>query len=176
MENVSTPIFRRRPLRVCYLPSHPKVVDPETVFIEDSLKRLGDIKLVKIRALDDPAFKPCDLLILGATHVAGEDFATWLKGIEKRVMAEGAVWTPALIIADPPWSTLSRLLGEVVATNWYFDVVSFEHVTSLPVRVANLLRIHDHLHELHRYEAAVRDLERRTAKAEAEVDALRSQS
>ena len=173
MNDAHPPVFARRKLRVCYLPDDPRVVDQETVFVEDSLKQLGDVKIVPIKSLDDPAFKPCDLLVLGATHVAHDHFAQWLKGIESQVSRQGAIWTPALIIADPPWSILCQILGDVVSTNWYFDVVSIEHVVSLPVRVANLLRIHDHLHELKRYADSVADLERRVKKAEDDLAVLR---
>ena len=48
--------------------------------------------------------------------------------------------------------------------NWYFDIVASDQLDSLPIRVANLLRIHDHLHELHRYSAALSSL---TAQTEA---------
>lgn len=174
MSDTQQPVFPRRQIRVCYLPDNPRVVDQESVFIEDSLKQLGDVRIVMLKSLDDPAFKPCDLLVLGATHVEPDHFAQWLKGIERRVSREGAIWTPALIIADPPWTILSQILGDVVATNWYFDVVSIEHVVSLPVRVANLLRIHDHLHELRRYANSVADLERRVRKAEDEITELRA--
>ena len=58
--------------------------------------------------------------------------------------------------------------------NWYFDVIDPDHLDSLPMRVANLLRIHDHLHELSRYEKSLADLQadvrQMQQKLEGDVD------
>ena len=45
---------------------------------------------------------------------------------------------------------------------------------TLPIRVANLLRIHDHLHELKRYSAALDDITVKVKMLESQMKDLRA--
>ena len=64
-------------------------------------------------------------------------------------------------------------MEEIWASNWYFDIIHPDHLTSLPVRIANLLRIHDHLAELHRYEAELGRMQQNIRMIEAELKTLK---
>ena len=55
--------------------------------------------------------------------------------------------------------------------NWYFDILSMEHIDSMPIRVANLLRIHDHLHELERYQNTLATLNHRVDQLTLDLEA-----
>jgi hypothetical protein len=79
-----------------------------------------------------------------------------------------------LIVAELPVNEARLLMEHAIKSNWYFDVVRPEHLDSLPVRVANLLRIHDHFHELRRNSETLDRLQDRVNMLEHEVNALRA--
>jgi hypothetical protein len=169
----SAALFANRSLRVCYWNAEAKIVDAGKAELERHLKRLGDVKVEVIKALDAPEAAQADLLVVAAQKLAAQDFPVWLQGFRKRIQAKGSIWTPALILADVSFDVLSEILVEVTAENWYFDVVAPAHLSSLPIRVANLLRIHDHLHELKRYSAALDDINTKVKMLESQMKDLR---
>ncbi len=158
-----------RTLRVKYLVADKRFVDADRMVLEKHLKRISDVKLTEIKSIEDADFLPCDLLIVAAKNVAAIDFKKWLTGIRKRVHSEGTVWVPALILTEVEFEDLRDILLEAVNENWYFDVMHADHMASLPIRVANLLKINDHLHELDRYEKALADLGDKVTKLEAQL-------
>ncbi len=167
-------LFHNRTLRVCYWTAEARVVDAERVEIERHMQRLGDVKVEVIKELEAPSAAGADLLIVAAQKLQGKDFAVWLGGFRKRIQRQGSIWTPALILADVSFDVLSDILAEVTKENWYFDVVAPAHLSSLPIRVANLLRIHDHLHELKRYSGALDDINIKVKMLESQMKDLRA--
>lgn len=141
---------RRR--RLCYWDNLRAVTDATKLNIERHLSFLPDFDLQHLKTLDDQKFLPCDLLILNAMDVPGNEFAKWLSGIHKRLKSQHGVWTPTLIFSDANFTTLSEEIHSFAMSNWYFDIINPQHLDSVPIRVANLLKIHDHLHELLRYQ------------------------
>lgn len=171
----SATVFPNRTLRVSYWNIEKRVVDSERMSLETHLKQLGDVKITQVDGLDVPGAMPCDLLIVAAQILATQAFPTWLAGLSQRIQKQGHIWTPALILADIPFGVLRDILPAAVRDNWYFDILSPQHIESLPIRVANLLRIHDHLNELSRYGQAVDDLSVKTQKLESELQKLKGQ-
>ncbi len=169
----SPALFANRSLRVCYWNAEAKVLDAEKAELERHLKRLGDVRVEVIKALEAPEGSQADLLIVSAQKLSDKDFPAWLQGFRRRIQAKGSIWTPALILADVSFDVLSEILVEVTADNWYFDVVAPKHLASLPIRVANLLRIHDHLHEMKRYSAALDDITTKVKMLESQMKDLR---
>jgi hypothetical protein len=165
--------MRARRSRACVLNLDPKFVNLPKLKLEQELHAMVDIELVEVKGLDDPAFRPCDLLIVEAQGVSGGDFQAWLRSFQSRLVAQADIWVPSLIVADLPVQDARVLMEHAVKSNWYFDVVQPSHLESLPVRVANLLRIHDHLHELRRYSETLDRLQDRVNMLEHEVNALR---
>lgn len=163
----------KRHLRVNYWNSEPRILAPSKAALEQSLKQLGTVDLSEIKTLDEAEAKPCDLLIIPADHIPQEHFVDWLKGLRLRIKQQRQIWTPALIMADVEFSDLNDLLEDAIQANWYFDVMHRDHLDSLPIRVANLLRMHDHLHELKRYRQELDALDRKVADLEAKVPAKR---
>ncbi len=166
--------MRTRRSRACILNLDPKFVNLPKLKLEIELKAMVDIELVEIKGLDDPTFLPCDLLIVEAQGVSIGDFQQWLKAFQARLVTQADIWVPSLIVAELPANEARLLMEHAVKSNWYFDVVHPEHLDSLPVRVANLLRIHDHLHELRRYSQTLDRLQDRVNMLEHEVNALRA--
>lgn len=166
--------FLERHLRVCYLNQEPTVFDIERLQLERLLDSFLDFEVVKITSLESQNFLPCDLLILAALKISPARFVSWLGELGKNIKQQGAIWVPALIIADPPFDLMNRYLEEAVQMNWYFDIVSPKHTDSLPIRVANLLRIHDHLHELKRYQNSIDQLTETVTGLERAIEKLKS--
>lgn len=149
MTSLKTENNRNR--RICYWDAQSNSVGALKINFERHLKFLPGFDLVSLDSLDDEEFNPCDLLIISAKSISGEDFSTWIAGINKRVIAQNNIWTPALIFSEADFSDLSSELHDYADNNWYFDILHPDHLDSMPIRVANLLKIHDHLHELWRY-------------------------
>jgi hypothetical protein len=166
-------LFGSRALHLCYWNAEARVVDAERLALEHHLKRLGDVRVASVKSLDAPEAAKADLLIVAAQTVPTAEFPRWLAGFRKRVVARGAIWTPALILADVTFDTLSDIWTDVTRDNWYFDILAPAHLASVPIRVANLLRIHDHLHELKRYEAALDDINAKVKVLEGQVATIK---
>jgi hypothetical protein len=140
--------------------------------LEKELSLLGELEFSELRGLDDPAISPCDVLVIGAEKIPVEQFLKWLAGVRQRMVSQGGIWIPALIVADLPSGVLHEALPDAVKSNWYFDIVSPQHMSSIPIRVANLLRLHDHLHEMRRYSEAVDHLQSRVNMLESQVRSM----
>jgi hypothetical protein len=168
-------LFPGRTLRIAHWSTDPRLVDADAMVLEKHLKRLGEVTVERVKTLEDALAAPRDLIIVAAQRVDAGAFAGWLDGLRKRLTAQGGIWVPALILADVPFDVLSEILPAAVADNWYFDILAPAHAASLPIRVANLLRIHDHLHELKRYAAAVDDITTKVTMLESQMRDLRGQ-
>ncbi|NDE14037.1 hypothetical protein EBZ80_03820 [bacterium] len=165
--------MRTRRSRACVLNLDPKFVNLPKIKLEQELRAMVDIELVEVKSLEDPDFRPCDLVIVEAQGVSNGAFQAWLSSFQARLVAQADIWVPSLIVADISVPEARELMEHAVKSNWYFDVVQPAHIDSLPVRVANLLRIHDHLHELRRYSETLDRLQDRVNMLEHEVNALR---
>jgi len=168
----SLTIFAKKHLRICYWNAEPRFVFPGKMALEKKLGLLGDVTFVELQSLDDKNFHPCDLLIIAGGNLDDEAFTKWITAVRKRVKQQGKIWTPALILASISFSTLDENLVEAVKSNWYFDVLNADHLESLPIRVANLLRIHDHLHELRRYDEQLEVLNEQVEELQRQLLAL----
>lgn len=162
--------------RICIWDIDPKRSDAFKLLMERSLRFLPQLDLVRLKALDDPQLLPCDLLVVYAWHLAEQELMTWLQGFEQRLghQQQQGIWIPALVVTPVQLNRIVEVLEHTLSSNWYFDLVHPEHLSSLPVRVANLLRIHDHLHELMRYEKELARLQADVGSIEAELKTLRS--
>lgn len=171
MSHQNTSTVKR--LRVCYVDSQKRLVTSQKIVLEERLHTLGAIEFVDLKGLADPKFHPCDLLIVSAESVAEENFPQWVMGLKSQILQQNKIWTPALIVSEVGFETLDHLLKDAVQSNWYFDIVSLQHLDSLPIRVANLLRIHDHLHELKRYNDELAKLNLQVQTLEKQVAKLK---
>ncbi len=156
--------FRRR--RICsWDPEKLRVTSWKSHF-EKTLKFLPDLELVQLKSLDDPKFSPCDLLIVSALSIPEAELATWIQSLQTRIRSQGKIWTPALVISEVNYSRLGEWLHEYASLNWYFDILHPDHLDSVPIRIANLLRIHDHLHELERYHTQIMSMQEQITRIE----------
>ena len=165
-------LFPGRTLKIKYWNAEARFVDADRANLEQHLKRLGTVEVTALKALDGPDLMPVDLLLIAAQMIPVNDFPQWLGGLRRRFQTPEKIWIPAVILADVPFETLSGLLPEAVRDNWYFDILSPAHVASLPIRVANLLRINDHLHEMKRYADAVDEVTKKVKTLESALVSL----
>lgn len=165
--------MRTRRLRACVWNLDPKFLNFAKLKLELELKGLVELDFAEVEGLSDPSFQPADILIVDAQGGSGADFDAWLRSFEQQIVLQAGIWVPALIVADLDSQRLRQLMDQAIRSSWYFDVVHPEHLESVPVRLANLLRIHDHLHELRRYSTTLDRLQDRVNMLEAEVRSLR---
>ncbi len=151
----------------------PRRSDTTKLNIEHFLKLLPGATWKKVKGLEDPSFLPCDLAVVYAWHLTEIELKAWLENFEKRWKKQGAIWIPALIISPLNAGDLLGSMEEIWASNWYFDIVHPDHFSSLPVRVANLLRIEDHLRELERYEAELTRMQASIASIEQSLKTMK---
>ena len=166
-----SPLKRKR--RICYWDSDKRFTDAQKINLEKRLDFLPEFDFVKLRTLDSPELTPCDLVIVAAEGIEETIFVDWLTGLNKRMIRQNSIWTPALIATDINVPKLSSLLHKIADNNWYFDILEYEHIDSLPIRIANLLKIHDHLHELWRYQAELDGLQAKVLEMEKRFEQLK---
>ncbi len=173
MKKQSSNFFRRR--RICYWDSEKRFVDAHKLNFEKQLSFLPDFDLITLKSLDSENFNPCDLLLISALLVEDHEFSQWLLGINKRILHQNSIWTPALIFSEVEGYELSSAMHEFAANNWYFDIVNPKHIDSIPIRVANLLRIHDHLHEIMRYQERLDSMQDKIIEIESQLAKMRAE-
>lgn len=156
--------------RICSWDLEPRRLDSLKSALETQLRYLPHLSWQKLKSLDDPNLLPCDLLVVYAGHLSEDELLIWLQGFEKRLVRQDSVWIPAMIVTSIEMTQLDGVLEKTLMSNWYFDLIHPEHLSSLSVRVANLLRIHDHLHELNRYETEIQKLQSAVLRVESELD------
>ena len=108
--------------------------------------------------------------MLIAHRTTSDHLLDWVKTLAARLSHH--IWTPALIIGDLRPLATKELVTFASESNWYFDVVDAEHLSSMALRMANLIRINDHLHELFRYESSLTAIEKKADDQKKRVDDL----
>ena len=160
---------KKRKLRLCYVDGEKRLFSTAKAQFEKAIGALGPIESVAITSVEDPMLRPCDLLVITADHVPDESIEDWLKNLKRRLHSQAKVPIPTLCFCSLKEKTLIKLIEYTIAENWYFDVIDPNHAASLAIRAANLLRIHDHIHELNRYASALDDLQLKVAELEKRV-------
>jgi len=165
-------LFQNRRMRVCTWAATPGFASAASAALDQQLRQLIQVELVKLKSLDDPAVTPADLLIISAEGLDDEHFAEWVKGVSSRIPKTHSIPVPAIIFNAVSAPVQRELLRWAVDANWYFDIVNPDHLSSLPVRVANFLRLHDHLHEVRRMSEVSSSLAQRVQDMEQELQLL----
>ncbi len=147
----------------------PKRAESLKNLIEKKIKSLPSLNMTKIKGLDELSPEGFDAIVLYSWNLDEEQFLQWLQGFETRWSKDYSIWIPALIISTLDLFSIPEILERTTSSNWYFDVVHPDHISSLPIRVANLLRIHDHLRELMRYERELKLLQNQVHSIEQQL-------
>ncbi len=170
---MSQNVFKNRKLRLCYYSTNPKTINLNRYNLEKRLEMLGaEIEIKHLTSIDNKTLTPCDLLVIDAARIPQDAFKDWLLTLTSRLTGQNNIWIPALIFAKYSFASLADSLAKVYEMNWYFDLIDPDHLDSIPIRIANLLRIHDHLHELNRYNTRIYDLTLETEGLRAQLHAI----
>lgn len=165
-------LFDQRRIRVCSWNATPGFISAASAAVEQQLRQLVQLDIIEVKSLDDPAISPCDLLLISADGFEEDQYPVWLKTISGRIPKAHGINVPTIIFGALSAPIQAEILRWAFEGNWYFDIVDFEHITSLPVRVANFLRIHDHLHEIRRMSEEMKSLDARVIEMESKLSSL----
>ena len=147
----------------------PNQISSFNLEVEKYLKLLGSFKFHKISSLSDAFPEKLDLLVVYAGGIEQDEFKPWLMRLAQKMKEKNSLALPTLFFAEISFATLSEMIYDSHMQNWYFDIISKEHLSSLPIRVSNLLKINDHIKELHRYENELIELQKNYEKLEQKL-------
>lgn len=164
---------QKRQLKIALINQQPKLVTRTLAEIEQEIEKLHSYEIETIGSFEDSYIKPFDLIVMIAIHLGPKELFAWIKSTSEKIARNHHIPVPCLIISETPSHQVSELTEFAVKENWYFDVVDTKHVASCPMRIANLLRIHDHIHELRRYDQTVTELNERVNELERQLETLR---
>ena len=160
-----------RKLKLGLWSADARVVTGDIVDLEKRLSAIGEISIAKLQNLDDAG--NYDVVMMIASIIPEDEFSGWIKKLIKKFQDGQKIWTPAIVFSKVSADVQTELMELAFLENWYFDVVHPEHLDSLPVRMSNLLRIHDHLKEMDTYQKRVEAMELQLEALSAEVEKLR---
>lgn len=160
-------VSRKR--RICYWDKQKNELASEKIQFERHLDFLPECDIVNISSLEDPQLSPCDLLVINILNIPCDKIPPLIRSISTQVKARGNIWTPALLLSRASFDKTMFEIHDFAADNWYFDILNPQHLDSIPIRVANLLKIHDHLHELLRYQSELEKLQEKVVAIEDQL-------
>ena len=169
---MKSPKYTLRKIRACYLEPQSRLVNSDILQLQTYLSLLGELSIDRIQSISEARTPPFDLLITSATHLSAQQFCSWIEGFAIQMQSKGLIWTPAIILAKFNFDELSDIFHLAAQHNWYFDIISPDHLDSLPTRTANLLRIRDHLRELGVYNETLNELTRQVQILDKTVSSL----
>jgi hypothetical protein len=130
--------------------------------IEENLKSLPSIELKEIDGLIASQLQGLDLIVIDAIELDIEDPFQWIEKLFSKIIYNNGIPIPCLVINKAHNLDLAIDIFEHIRSNWYYDFIHPSHLGSLSIRIANLIKIHDHLHELSRYEKELTSLQKQT--------------
>ena len=162
----------QRAIKITFVNGTPQIHDTfQAVFLRHC-RHMFEIDWRAEASLMSANLQDIDLLILQARHIDADGFEPWLQRQENYLVKNCQIPVPCLILRDMGFDELSNIYLERAQKNWYVDILGTEEVHSLPIRIANLLRIYDHLRELQRYESSVLQLQSRVEDLEKQLRLL----
>lgn len=137
--------------RICYLNDNRKAVDLALDIFEKTFKNFPFIEFIETHDLDSiKNHSPVDLVLIHLPILNSSVLKNWLS--KKILNKDSKIPIPILFYSDLSKKELEQLWEESYKSNRYFDIINPGELDSFPIRIANLLKIYDHLHEIHRYE------------------------
>lgn len=159
--------------KIGFLNLEPRITSTKKEQFNQYLRFLNNFDFIDINSRQSELIDGCNLLIVDSTNLAGEAFYTWLHGFAQKMEQSNHVWIPAIILTRIGFREILDHLPKAVFDNWYFDLVTPGEFASLPIRIANLLKIHDHLQELWRYNSTLNNLQQKVDDLEKKLQTLR---
>lgn len=167
MTTIAEKFHHQQPLALTYWEQNSLTWDAIKGQVEQQLSLIFPCETKKVKTLTDEGFWPCDLIVTYTGSM--NSVVSTLKTIERQLKVSGKIWPACLVIGHYPEDQAPELIDLTLSSNWNFDVLSPEHLESLPPRIGNLIRIQDHLQELRGYDKQLQDLEAEVAKLVAKL-------
>ena len=157
-----------KPYRVLFIEEKPYSLTKSKALIETHLKQLFPLELLLGASLE--LLPPHLDLIFFEKNIADREQAhkILLKTMHD-LRAAGELFLPVIFISTGTlahWNHLAKL----TALPWYFDLINPAHMDSLPIRVANLCKIREHLLQLQNYQDEMRVLHQRIDEIEIKLE------
>ena len=153
--------FKARQVRCAYFNLTAKILSKNVLELERRLELLEkNVQVVSVKSLDDKALLPCDLLIVSALNLAEAELLSWLQKYRKKSLSQKNVLIPLLLIHSNDELSTQNFFDEAFRAKWFFDLCSEKHLSSLTIRAANLIRVHDLLHDLKRRDEMIASLKK----------------
>lgn len=159
-----------RRISVCYVNAEPKAISARMLNFEKYLSQLGSVEVQDRETMEAAYAESPDIVIYDALLLDSSGLLGLVKSLYKNVVQSEKIWTPVLIYVRAEFGLVKELLPFANQVNWYFDLVTEEHLEILPIRVGNLVRIHDHLKEMFAYKSEIATLESRLEEVEAQLN------
>ena len=147
-------------LKVGYFNPDNKIIDRFKLEVETYLKYMFEVQITEFHEMLGSDLSIYDLILADARFVETNFFLSWLKQFSKKMKTNKNIWTPALIMSQLTFEEETKIFKEVYFENWYFDIVQEQHISSIPIRMANLMRSSEHLKELIRYQDILESLQK----------------
>lgn len=153
--------------RICYINTDSRTLETSVSFLEKRLFLISNVDISQHSSLEIAKSKGAwDLFIINASNLEEDHFIQWFSKLGQKLLNPLGIPSPCMLISPLSFNHLESMWEKAYKQNWYFDILHPEHMESLPIRIANLLRIQDHLHELQRYEKELTALHERITKIE----------
>ena len=160
-------------IRLGFWDVESKYFDYAKPLLTRALKRWTQLDIVTIKDLEEASSKSCDIVCISASHVPKNSLTKWLTSLAERFQSNQLIWVPALILSEHTFDTGAHLAEVSSEWNWYYDLLMPNHLDSIPVRVANLVKIHQHLRELRRYDKELKQLSSEVHRLNQELSKLK---
>ena len=151
----------------------PKIISQVGAFVESHLKIFFDAEVKPVKNHLEINTAEFDLGLIQAQELEPPEFLKWLESFEKKRSEAELIAVPFIIITPINPSEVKQFFSRVVATNWYFDLVHPMQLQSLPIRVANLIRIKLHIAELSRYNLELDEMAAKVESLEQSLQGLK---
>ncbi len=169
-------LLNHKKLVIGYFDAHPKLVSADRMHLENQLQILSDFELRQVDQLSDMSVEETDLMVVRIGLVEQSATTKWLKSFVTKIRTSRLVWVPALILAPGfEMTEIKDLFEYAYQQNYYFDIFTSEQYEDLPLRAANLIRMHEHLQELSRYQEELKQLQERVHQIEYRLKQQKSQ-
>ena len=139
------------------------------ISVEENLKSLPQISLSKIDGVSKEQLSGIDLIVIDAMELEIDEPILWIDKLFKKIVSNNNIPIPCLIINKAHNLDIAIDIFEHIRSNFYYDFINPNHLGSLSMRMANLIKIHDHLHELSRYEKELTSLQKQTDQLQQQL-------
>ncbi len=151
----------------------PKIITQVGAFVESHLKVFFESQVEVVKDHEQIKSPDFDIGLVQAQELELPEFLKWLDSFEKKRADASLIQVPFIIVTPISPADVAKLFVRVVETNWYFDLVHPMQLQSLPIRVANLIRIKLHIEELQRYNLELDQMAEKIAQLEEKLKTLK---